>query len=130
MKKEEIQLKELIPKNEEFISYRYEREVSISPARTTTIIYLESKPKEKSFEEYVEEYAGDSLNDIDYNIWEPEVKFGILWHIVKDKGGNLNDFADMVKLIREGVHTLSSVDTRCDMYNVLSPEFIESFKEE
>lgn len=134
---EETRIKDLIPEGYEITGItEWEKRSSNKNIKFATI---EIQPKEKSFEDYVKEFYRKfdpntsealyllKINPEDLNM---QNKLGLLWYIIKDKGGDLNDFANIVKLMREGVEELSYADTRHEMYNVLSIDFIKSFEEE
>jgi len=138
----ETKLNYYVPSSEKLKSVTYQRRESIDyPGGTTTTIYLESKPKERSFEQYVFEYF-QTTPEVEtaeglISAKGIEDKLGLLWYIVKDKGGDLNDYGNLLHFIKEKVHTLSYSKICPEMFkllpqcfNILPKSFVESLKQE
>lgn len=91
----------------------------------------------KSFESYVEEYkkvelqVGSSLgNMIGPEHWRMKNKLGLLWNIVRDKGGTLLSLSNLLSMIfyETKARDYTGTETSLEVYEFLPESFIKSFR--
>jgi hypothetical protein len=125
---EQTKIKDLIPEG-----------MSLKDCESTEwSIHIDFKPKEKTFEDYEKDYYRDRLPkeaedllmlNVDAEDLNIENRLGLLWYIVKDKGGTLEDLSDLLFRIAQP-NEMSEPDISSRVWKLLPQSFIESFKEE
>jgi len=96
---------------------------------------IDFKSKEKTFGEYCVEYRNMHIDNVfhkymvDVEHFPMRDKLGLLWYIIKENGGTLKDYSDlMFRIAQPNDDCLTVPEVAYKVWNMLPQSFVESFK--